>query len=92
MIELILKLLISSNAPTFVILSCHDEKFPKERIEVMLRDSLKSFGVSGGKFENFDMILSAVDIGDNGETELTKLEPKGKDLSCGSCVRWIKDR
>ena len=91
LIKLIPKLLISSNAPKFVILSCHDEKFPKERIEAMLRDSLRSFGVSGGKFKNFDMILNAVDIGDNGETELTKPEPKGKDLSCGSCVRWTKD-
>ena len=82
LIEIIPKLLnTTASTPKFVILSCHDEKFPKERIKELLQDSLKGCGIMGGRFEMFDMILRASLIDEHGL--------KGKDLPCGSCVRWI---
>ena len=65
---------IVADPPAFVLLSCHDQKWPRERLEVALSDALPAVR-RGGRWESGAMTLRA---GEGG----------GRDLPMGCFARW----
>ena len=63
-----------ADPPAFVLLSCHDQKWPRERLEEALSDALPA-ARRGGRWESGAMTLRA---GEGG----------GRDLPMGCFARW----
>ena len=72
-----------SDDPLFIVLSCHDLAWPKDRMHELLYKHTVGSGL-GGKIEVGDLVLTPGKIRDVGAGDAAR----GKALPCGVHVRW----